>query len=213
MSRVLGPETSRTFPWKNGLGSTLELASDAASPGGDWTWRLSIADVPAAAPFSEFPGVDRFLACLEGPGLRVERGGKPLLVPSEGEALAFVGEELVRGEPLGPGVRDVNLMLRRGRWRGSMTVVRGRPFTVEGYLVLVHAPAFSKALRVRAEGGFVEVPPGGTLIASGRAELAAAPSGAAVVCALDRPRALRGSAYGSSGESASPANSWRRSTA
>src|SRR6185503_331887 len=102
---------------------------DAAVPGGEWTWRLSIADVTAAAPFSSFPGVDRFLACLEGPGLRVTRNGKPILIPSEGEAFGFAGEEAVSGEPLGPGVRDVNLMLRRDRWRGRMIVSRGGPLT------------------------------------------------------------------------------------
>lgn len=180
MSRVFGPETSRTFPWKNGLGSTLELASDAAVPGGDWTWRLSIADVPAAAPFSEFPGVDRLLACLEGPGLRVDRAGASILVPAEGEALPFAGEDVVRGKPLGPGVRDVNLMVRRERWRGSMTVARGRSFSVEGSVVLVHAPGFATALRVEAEGRAMELAPGSTLLASGTV----AGHGTAVVCVL-----------------------------
>ena len=186
MSRVLGPATSRPVPWKNGLGSTLELASDAAAPGDDWTWRLSIADVLVAAPFSEFPGVDRLLACLEGPGLRVERGGTFHAVPREGEALAFAGEEPVRGEPLGPGVRDVNLIFRRDRWRGRMTLARGRSLDVDGSLVLVHTPAFSPALRLHLEtdGGAVELAPGSTLLASGRVSLAASPAGAAVVCVL-----------------------------
>jgi environmental stress-induced protein Ves len=180
VSRILGPETSRTFHWKNGLGTTLELASDAALPGGEWTWRLSIADVPAAAPFSDFPGVDRFLACLEGPGLRVERNGTFLVVPSEGEALAFAGEERVCAEPLGPGVRDVNLMLRRDRWSGSMTVARGTALATGAILVLIHAPAFSTPLRVETEGGACALTPGSTLVASGRVAI----SGTAVVCAL-----------------------------
>lgn len=175
MSRVLGPGDSRRVAWKNGLGSTLELATDAP----DWTWRLSIADVPAAAPFSEFPGVDRFLACLEGPGLKVSRAGESALVPTDGEALAFAGEERVSGEPLGPGVRDVNLMVRRDRWRGSMFLVRGREFAIEGELVLVHAP--SSSLGVRVEGDeTVELLPGCTLIAKGRISF----DGSAVVCAL-----------------------------
>lgn len=180
MNRVLGPETSRTFHWKNGLGTTLELASDAAVPGGEWTWRLSIADVPAAAPFSNFPGVDRFLACLEGPGLRVERNGTRSLIPNDGAAFAFAGEDAVRGEPLGPGVRDVNLMLRRDRWQGSMIVARERAAVVEGAVVIVHAPSFTSALSAETEDGVVDLAPGSTLIASGRAAL----NGTAVVCAL-----------------------------
>jgi environmental stress-induced protein Ves len=44
--RILPPEHARRVPWKNGRGSTLELATDATAPGEPWTWRLSIADVP-----------------------------------------------------------------------------------------------------------------------------------------------------------------------
>lgn len=159
MSRALGPQDYKRVAWKNGLGSTLELATDAP----DWTWRLSIADVPAAAPFSNFPGVDRFLACLEGPGLKISRHGQTVLVPSEGEAIAFAGEEAVSGEPLGPGVRDINLMVRRDRWRGRMIVSRGGELTIEGDLVLVYSPSE----RI-------------TRISQGRV----ATSGSAVVCAL-----------------------------
>lgn len=70
--RFLTSGSSRRVPWKNGRGATLEIATDAAEPGGEWTWRLSIADVPSREPFSPFPGVDRFLACLAGPGLALE---------------------------------------------------------------------------------------------------------------------------------------------
>jgi environmental stress-induced protein Ves len=161
--RILSAADSRRVPWKNGLGSTLEVATDAAAPGGEWTWRLSIADVPARAEFSAFPGIDRLIACLEGPGLKLERSGASAPVPIEGEALAFAGEELAAGEPLGPGVRDVNLMLRRDRWRGRMIVARGRALTLDAALVLVHAPEGSR-----------ELAPGSTIVASGRVSVAAA---------------------------------------
>jgi len=107
--RLLDPASGRRVPWKNGRGTTLELATDASAPGGRWTWRLSLADVPERAPFSLFAGVDRLLACLEGPGLFVERGGERLRVPDDGDALAFPGEDRVIGDPLGPGVRDAGL--------------------------------------------------------------------------------------------------------
>ncbi|MDD5305274.1 MAG: HutD family protein [Elusimicrobia bacterium] len=182
--RLLPPAASRRVPWKNGLGSTLEVATDAAAPGGDWTWRLSIADVPSRAAFSAFPGIDRFIACLTGPGLTLERAGARAPVPREGDALAFPGEEAVTGEPLGPGVRDANLMLRRDRWRGRMTLARGRDLTLDAPLVLVHAPEDSPALRADAAEGACEIPPGGTLVASGRVTVAGAPGSAAVACEL-----------------------------
>lgn len=182
--RLLAPASSRRIPWKNGLGSTLEVATDAAVPGGDWTWRLSIAGVPSRAPFSAFPGIDRFIACLEGPGLILEHGGDRRSVPREGAALAFSGEERVTGEPAGPGVRDVNLMLRRDRWRGRMTLVRGGGLVLEAPLVVVHAAEGSAAQRAETPEGRVELEPGHTLIAGGRIGLAHAPGCVAAACEL-----------------------------
>ena len=182
--RLLTPAASRRVPWKNGLGSTLEIATDAAAPGGEWTWRLSIADVPSRERFSIFPGIDRSIACLSGPGLIVELAGARAAVPSEGVALSFAGEELVTGEPLGPRVRDVNLMLRRDRWRGRMTLARGRACELDAPLVLVHAPGDSPGLRVATEEGAFELAPGGTLVASGCVVIAGAPGSVGVACAL-----------------------------
>lgn len=177
--RVIAPKDCRRVPWKNGLGTTLELAVDAV----DWTWRLSIADVPARAPFSAYPGVDRFIACLSGPGLELERGGARVPVPREGEALSFAGEESVTGDPLGPGVRDINLMLRRGRWRGRMTLSRGRPLALAG-VVVVHAAEGSAGLPVSTAEGVVELPPGHTVVAAGRVSIDAAAGSIAAACEL-----------------------------
>lgn len=184
MMRILTPATSRRVAWKNGLGATLEIATDAAAVGGEWTWRLSIADVPARAQFSTFPGIDRFIACLAGPGLILERTGAHQLVPPEGGALMFPGEEIMTGEPLGPGVRDVNLMVRRDRWRGGLTLARGRPLTLDASLVMVHAPEDSTALRVSAADGACELAPGNTLIATGHVAISGGFGGVAVACSL-----------------------------
>jgi environmental stress-induced protein Ves len=182
--RILTPAASRRVPWKNGLGATLEIATDAPEPGGEWTWRLSIADVPSRAEFSIFPGVDRFIACLAGPGLELERAGARSLVPREGQALSFAGEEPVTGEPLGPGVRDANLMLRRDRWRGRMTLVRGRGLKLDAKLILVHAPENCPSLRARTAEGGCEIAPGGTLVASGPVALFGASGSVGIACEL-----------------------------
>ena len=184
--RLLTPADSRRVPWKNGLGATLEIATDAAAPGGEWTWRLSIAEMPSRARFSAFPGIDRFIACLAGPGLNLERDGDRSLVPREGDALSFAGEELATGEPFGPGVRDVNLMLRRDRWRGRMALARGRGLALDAALVLAHVPNDFPALRMNAAEGAFELAPGHTLIASGRVEISGAPGSAIVACELVR---------------------------
>lgn len=181
--RLFTPSSSRRVAWKNGLGATLELATDAAA-GREWTWRLSIADVPSRTAFSAFPGVDRHIACLSGPGLALERGGGRHVVPSEGAAASFPGEEPVTGDPVGPGVRDINLMLRRGRWRGRMTLARGRALSLDAPLVIVHAAEGPGALRLDTDDGAVELPPGHTLVTGGRVAVAAAPGAVAAACEL-----------------------------
>jgi hypothetical protein len=182
--RILVPAASRRVPWRNGLGSTLEIATDAAAPGGEWTWRLSIADMPSRARFSAFPGIDRFIMCLTGPGLALERAAGRTLVPREGEAPSFSGEETVIGEPFGPGVRDVNLMFRRDRWSGRMTLARGRALSFDAPLVLVHALDDAPGLAVDAAEGACELAPGETLVASGRVAISGAPGSVSVACGL-----------------------------
>jgi hypothetical protein len=54
-------------PWKNGLGRTRELAVAPPGAGMDgFLWRVSVAEVDSAAPFSAFPGIDRTIVLLEG---------------------------------------------------------------------------------------------------------------------------------------------------
>lgn len=182
--RILSPGSSRLVPWKNGLGSTLEVASDAAEPGGAWTWRLSLAEVLARTPFSIFPGTDRCIACLSGAGLALDRAGARVPVPTEGAGSSFAGEEAVVGVPLGPGVRDANLMFRRDRWRGRLTVIRERGISLDAPLILLHSPLDTPTLRVAGLEGAVELMAGHTLIAGGPIVLAAAPGTVAVACEL-----------------------------
>ncbi len=185
MMKILDANAARRVAWKNKRGWTLELATDAEIPGGDWTWRLSLADVPERAPFSKFPGVDRLIACLAGPGLDLERAGAVAHVPRAGPALAFTGEENVIGLPQGPGVRDVNLMLRRDRRRGRMTLARQTALTLDAPRVVVHVPDGSPALRAISADVVCDLPPGRTLIASGRVDISAAPGSVAIACEIE----------------------------
>jgi uncharacterized protein len=111
-----------TMPWANGAGYTEELHReldvDAAS---GWGWRLSIATVSAAAPFSQLPGVDRAITVLAGAGLRLQAPtGAIDLVP--GIVHEFPGERPIAAAPIAGSTRDLNLMVQRSRGRGSMTL-------------------------------------------------------------------------------------------
>ncbi|NKX51066.1 HutD family protein, partial [Arthrobacter deserti] len=60
-------------PWRNGGGSTRELAAGAAGDG--WGWRLSLADIVRPGAFSVFEGIERVLTVVEGEGLALSIGG------------------------------------------------------------------------------------------------------------------------------------------
>ncbi|WP_257304855.1 HutD/Ves family protein [Geothrix campi] len=70
------PSDGRLMPWKNGGGTTLELAVDppGATVETGFRWRLSSAEVAASGPFSAFPGLERWLLLLEGAGFDLDFG-------------------------------------------------------------------------------------------------------------------------------------------
>lgn len=105
-------------PWRNGGGLTRELLAWPAH--GEWSLRISVADIRADGPFSAFPGVDRWFAVLQGNGvlLGLPNGRRSLEIKDE--PLAFRGEAAPYCELLDGATRDLNLMLRRDAGRGAM---------------------------------------------------------------------------------------------
>ncbi|MDN0084077.1 HutD family protein [Crenobacter sp. SG2305] len=115
----LCPADYRQQPWKNGAGTTVELAVFPADAGLDsFDWRISRARVGAAGPFSAFPGIDRSLALLSGAGLRLTGDGfVPLTLKADGSVWRFTGETPVAAELINDdAVEDFNVMTRRGRF-------------------------------------------------------------------------------------------------
>lgn len=185
LMQILTPESSRSMPWANGLGNTLEIATDAHSHHGQsdsWTWRLSIADVPTRAIFSTFTGVDRWIACLHGDGMRIERSSVWTILPNSGDALSFAGEEIVTGDPIGSNVQDVNWFLRRNRWQGGMRVHRETGSTiVEGEIVVIHGVSASAGSTIRCEGQSIKIATGHTLVTSARVIIESDPESVLII--------------------------------
>ena len=123
-TQLIDLDQLQATPWKNGGGSTRQLA--IAPPGAgldDFAWRISCARVASAGPFSAFPGIQRSLALLEGDLLLRRTNGETRLQAC-GEALDFVGEEAVDATPLAGEVLDLNLMSRRGDWQQSLRTLQ-----------------------------------------------------------------------------------------
>lgn len=111
------------MPWKNGGGTTREIAAWPPAAGLDtFDWRLSIADIAADGPFSAFPGIDRQIVLLDGDGvrLRARDGSFDHRLVALGEPFAFAGEAAVDATLLGGSTRDFNVMTRRGRCRARV---------------------------------------------------------------------------------------------
>lgn len=119
--RILRAAQQPATPWRNGGGLTRELA--VHPPGSDLTrfdWRVSIAEIRAAGPFSHFPGIERRMAVLEG-RLSLSIGeDRPLIATPQTPPLAFPGEVAVFAEPCGGAVTDLNVMTRRGRFESRL---------------------------------------------------------------------------------------------
>jgi uncharacterized protein len=113
----------RETRWRNGAGSTLEIAHAPSGTVGDgFAWRVSIARLDVPAPFSAFPGIDRILMPIGGAGVLLDVAGVERFLPP-GEPLAFAGEAQVGSRlPDGP-TRCLNLMTRRGGPHGTVGTV------------------------------------------------------------------------------------------
>ncbi|WP_313811434.1 HutD family protein [Glutamicibacter sp.] len=109
-------------PWKNGKGITRTLFSDAAEGSGEWTWKISIAEITGTQPYSPYPGVRRGQVAL-GPGaVDLVLNGQQILLPVEG-TIVFEGEDDVSATPRNEGFLDLNVMGLRECWNPAVSIV------------------------------------------------------------------------------------------
>jgi hypothetical protein len=123
--RHLAPTDYKRTPWKNGAGTTTELAiSPENATLADFLWRVSIAEVGTEGPFSLFPGFDRTIMLIDGAGMILDAGDRGSIALREPLlAQSFSGDWPVIGRLISGPVRDFNLIVRRDSLRGSLTAV------------------------------------------------------------------------------------------
>jgi uncharacterized protein len=141
--RKITADELHVVPWKNGGGVTTEIAVGPPRSGDqDWSWRVSIADVPATGPFSMFPGIHRSIAVIAGGGmdLMFEDGR---MIPLElNRPVDFDGGSVVDGILRNDPIRDFNVMVDRRYFRATLDIVPGQadvPKSIaEGSALLAH---------------------------------------------------------------------------
>jgi environmental stress-induced protein Ves len=121
---LVPPRDWRRMPWRNGGGTTAEILFEPGREG-RFLWRLSIADVAASGPFSDFAGYDRHILLLEGRGFVLRFAEAPEhRLDRRLEPFAFDGGWRAGCELVDGPVRDLNLMVSRDQARGGLRALR-----------------------------------------------------------------------------------------
>jgi environmental stress-induced protein Ves len=115
MTKLIPFASLSAAPWKNGGGTTTEIA--IGPPGAslhNFDWRISLASIAHSGPFSNFPGIDRTLALVDGPGFILDIDGcRHLLLDIDDSTVSFAGEAAASATLDGAGALDFNVMTRR----------------------------------------------------------------------------------------------------
>ncbi|MBX3724563.1 MAG: HutD family protein [Xanthomonadales bacterium] len=125
--RVLPANDYRVEPWSNGGGFTRVIAAGRhracrnVDPGRcPWDWRLSLAEIARAGPFSALPGVARQLMLVEGGPLLLRVDGRATRLDGIGDTLRFTGTDRVEADPGDSPVQVLNLMWRAACLEGRL---------------------------------------------------------------------------------------------
>ncbi|RDU97031.1 HutD/Ves family protein [Trinickia dinghuensis] len=166
-SRIVRASALTATPWKNGGGVTREIAAYPVGASLDtFVWRVSVADVERAGPFSKFPGIDRTLVLLAGAGMHLsEAHGVTHALMEPLSVARFDGEAALDAQLVDGATRDFNVMVRRERASATVQVWQGAgTHTLDADVALVFCARASLDVRVdvKSKGigqGHATVPP------------------------------------------------------
>jgi len=135
-------------PWRNGGGVTRQLARQSgagSAQDGSWDWRVSIADVSKAGPFSPFPGMERVLTVVEGELLllTVDGAEQPL---EKYRPFRFPGGAATQASLPTGDIRDLNVITRAGSFKGYTSIIelskkRAQPIFEGSFGILLQGQA------------------------------------------------------------------------
>ena len=171
--------------WANGGGWTTEIVAEPSGP--QWEWRMSVADVEAAGPFSLFPGVDRSIALISGAGFALTvNGGDEVIIDAPYEPFDFAGDATTSCRLIDGPVRDINLMSSRRAVARRLEFLHVPPHTVieishvdvavlvAGHLRIEHEDlGYLDTIRCASESSCIELRsgPDGAVVATANARV------------------------------------------
>lgn len=144
----------KTTPWPNGGGVSRQLAVGPATDGG-FDWRISIAEVAKAGPFSPMPGMDRIITVIDGELIALTVDGAEQAL-EKFRPFRFSGDsETSAALPTGT-LKDLNLITRRSAFKGYAAIIelskkRPHPVFAHQFAVLLQGAATVSPAAVSAD--------------------------------------------------------------
>jgi hypothetical protein len=113
--QIIRKSSFKPVPWRNGGGVTHE-AMRVPAHGDDFVWRVSVAQIDASGPFSDFAAYHRTMVLLKGSGLELKFGdGHQRLLGRIGQWVQFDGALATHCRLLDGPCMDLNLMVAKTR--------------------------------------------------------------------------------------------------
>lgn len=146
MFTLLDPSSYLRTPWKNGGGTTVDIAFE------DDIWRFGRTPIVKPGPFSDYTGFDRVQVLVSGSGLVLETPTGEIDVRQPFRPVRFTGETpIVSRLEAGP-VEVVNLIGRRARVKIDLVVLdEGRTLHVEPGTHFVYTPHGEATVAVQGD--------------------------------------------------------------
>ena len=91
-------------------------------PGESWSLRVSVAEITRDGPFSDYAGIERWFAVLQGPGVALQLGADRWEQRLGAPPLRFDGALAPMCWLIDGATSDLNLLVRRDAGRGSMAI-------------------------------------------------------------------------------------------
>ncbi len=113
-------ETLPREAWKNGGGWTRTVASREQQ--GRLRWRVSVADIGAAGPFSRFEGMDRTAVMVQGGALGLIGQHQAWRFDGPGSYAQFPGELDLQCEAPQQPTQLWNVMVQRGQAQADLLI-------------------------------------------------------------------------------------------
>lgn len=115
--RVIRKTSFTVVPWKNGGGITHEVIR-VPSSGDPFRWRVSVAEIDASGPFSDFSGYNRTMVLLRGAGVRLTFDDtEHTALCTVGDLARFDGARSTRCDLTDGPCADLNLMVSKSLYR------------------------------------------------------------------------------------------------